>query len=105
MDIDIDRMLAVLGLVSGLAGLWLAFYFYKKTIRTKVLAVAYTNPLPLMPPIADVGAYYLGAEQKSLSRVFVLFWNRGTAPIESDDFINAISIGPKDKISIGQNQG
>lgn len=98
MEIGIDRVLGVLGLLSGLAGLWLAFYFYQKTIRTKVLAIAHTNPLPLMPPVADIGAYYLEAEQKSLSRVFVLFWNRGTAPIESDDFINAISIRSKDKI-------
>ncbi len=94
---NIDRWLGILGLVSGVAGIALAYYFYFKTIRSKVLAIAYTHPISLVLPIHDVPPHYL-KDSNDPSRVFVLFWNRGTSPIERADFIEPIVVQPPDKV-------
>lgn len=96
--LSIDRWLAVVGLVAAIFSLWLARYYYIKSVRTKILAIAVTNPLPLLLKIDGVSVYYLGREQNDLSRVFVLLWNRGTAPIEGDDFIEPIAIKDPHKV-------
>ncbi len=68
---DLDRLLAIFGVLVGVIGLWLAYYFYKKTVRAKVLAIAYTSPVPLVLPgsavLAVVGA---GAAQRQPGREF-----------------------------------
>ena len=94
---NFDRWLGILGLLTGAVGIWLAYYFYIKTIRAKVLAIAYTQPISLLLPIEDVPDNYL-AHTNDPSRVFVLFWNRGTAPIEEEDFIDPIMVRPTDRI-------
>src|ERR1039457_5964053 len=88
----IDTWLGLFGTISGLIGLFLAYYFYKKSIRTKVLAIAYTDPIPLMMTMGNVEVVYEGKAVSALSRVYVLFWNRGTAPIEASDFLSPIVI-------------
>ena len=88
----IDTWLGLFGTISGLIGLFLAYYFYKKSIRTKVLAIAYTDPIPLMMTMGNVEVVYEGKAVSALSRVYVLFWNRGTARIEASDFLSPIVI-------------
>jgi hypothetical protein len=88
----IDTWLGLFGTLSGLIGLFLAYYFYKKSVRTKVLAISYTDPIPLMMTMGDLEVIYEGAMLRALSRVYVLFWNRGTAPIETSDFLAPIVI-------------
>jgi hypothetical protein len=88
----IDTWLGLFGTLSGLIGLFLAYYFYKKSIRTKVLAISYTDPIPLMMTMGDLEVVYEGASLRALSRVYLLFWNRGTAPIEASDFLAPIVI-------------
>ena len=50
---NIDHWIAVLALAVAV-GLLLAYYFYIKTIRTKVLGIAYTNPVPLTFPLKEI---------------------------------------------------
>ena len=95
--IDFDRLLGILGLVIGLIGIGLAYYFYVKTIRTKLLAIAHTKPVSLQLPVDDVPPEYLLIEDEP-SRVFMLLWNRGTAPIERSDFVEPIKILPTEHV-------
>ena len=95
---DFDRWLAAMALTVAVFGLLLAYYFYIKTIRTKVLGIAYTNPIPLILPLKEINVSYLGATQTALSRVFVLLWNKGTSPIESNDFIVPIKLQGGEKV-------
>jgi hypothetical protein len=60
---NIDRWIAVLALAVAAFGLLLAYYFYIKTIRTKVLGIAYTNPIPLILPLKEINVSYLGVTQ------------------------------------------
>lgn len=95
---NINRWLGIAGLVIGLIGVWLAVRFYKKTVRSKLLAMGYTGPLPLILPHPELTITYRGSSQSMISRVFVLFWNRGTAPIEAEDFIEPIKVQRGDKV-------
>jgi hypothetical protein len=88
----IDTWLGLFGLLSGLVGSFLAYFFYKKSVRTKVLAIAYTDPIPLMMTLGDLEVVYEGKVLTALSRVYILLWNRGTAPIETSDFLAPIAI-------------
>jgi hypothetical protein len=89
---NLDRALAIFGALGTVLGLWLAYYFYKKTVRTKVLTIAYAGPVPLVLPVPEVTVLYRGMQHFQLSRGFILLWNSGTAPIEEDDFLSPISI-------------
>jgi len=97
-----ETWLAIIGIVVGVLGILLgvvvAYIFYRKTIRTKVLALAYTDPIPLVMTFADITVGYMGANISALSRVYVLLWNRGTSPIESQDFIAPIEYKLTDQI-------
>ncbi|HEY8336905.1 MAG TPA: hypothetical protein VIQ05_24180 [Tardiphaga sp.] len=88
----IDTWLGLFGTISGLVGLFLAYYFYKKSIRTKVLAISYTDPIPLMMTMGDVEVIYEGAVVRALSTIYILFWNRGTVAIEGSDFLAPVVI-------------
>jgi hypothetical protein len=88
----IDTFLGIFGAATGVIGLFLAYYFYKRSIRTKVLAIAYTDPIPLMMTLGKMEVVYEGAAINALSRVYVLLWNRGTAPIEGSDFLSPVTI-------------
>lgn len=101
---NIDRWLAVAGLVGTVISLWLAYRFYIKTIRTKLLAIGYTKPVSLMLPVAELEATYNGRKIQKLSRMFVLLWNRGTAPIESDDLIAPIKLKNKGSVLLFEIQ-
>jgi hypothetical protein len=90
-------ILGVLGLIIGVVGIALAIYFYRKTIRAKVLAYAYTQPVSLRLPIYNVPSDYSDLADEP-SRVFMLLWNRGTAPIEKSDFVEPIKILPTEHI-------
>jgi hypothetical protein len=90
--------LAIIGIVIGVLGIIVAYIFYRKTIRTKVLALAYTDPIPLVMTLADITVGYMGANISALSRVYVLLWNRGTSPIEAQDFIAPIEYKLTDQI-------
>jgi hypothetical protein len=98
---NVDRWLGVLGLIGTVLSLALAYYFYVKSIRTKVLAIAYAGPISLLPATPDtpnLRHLYRDKEVTKLSRVLVLFWNKGTAPIESTDFIAPIEVQPRESI-------
>jgi len=99
---NVDRWLAIFGIFVGVLGIVIGFtvacYFYRKTIQGKVLAIAYTAPVSLMLPVADLKANYNGREIRQLSRVWVLLWNKGTLPIEESDFIAPIKIRSKEQV-------
>ena len=97
---NFDRWLAAMALTVAVFGLLLAYYFYIKTIRTKVLGISYTNPIPLILPLKEINVSYLGATQTALSRVFVLLWNKGTSPIESSDFVVPITVRGGEKVLV-----
>jgi hypothetical protein len=90
--------LAIIGIVVGVLGLIVAYVFYRKTIRTKVLALAYTDPIPLVMTLGDITVEYMGVNISALSRVYVLLWNRGTSPIEAQDFVAPIEYKLTDQI-------
>jgi hypothetical protein len=90
--------LAIIGIAVGVVGIVAAYIFYRKTIRTKVLALAYTDPIPLVMTLADITVGYMGVNISALSRVYVLLWNRGTSPIEAQDFIAPIEYKLTDQI-------
>jgi hypothetical protein len=48
--------------------------------------------------LADITVGYMGANISALSRVYVLLWNRGTSPIEAQDFIAPIEYKLTDQI-------
>jgi hypothetical protein len=89
---SIDTLLGLFGSVTGLIGLFLAYFFYKKSVRTKILAIAYTDPIPLMMTLGNLEVVYGGFSITALSRAYILFWNRGTAPIEQSDFLSPIKV-------------
>src|ERR1700730_1734089 len=97
---NIELWIGVLGVLIGVVGICLAYFFYIKTIRTKVLAIAYTRPISLFLPMYNIRATYLDKkiEVNELSRVYVLLWNKGIAPIEETDFIAPIEIRAKDHV-------
>jgi hypothetical protein len=94
-EMSVDRLLGIGGLAVGIVGLIVAIavpiYFYRKGLRPKLLAVAYNGEFSLMLSVPGVTVSYLGATRAALSRTNILFWNRGTAPIEESDFIVPIS--------------
>jgi hypothetical protein len=96
--ITFDRWLAVVGIVVGAVGLYYAWFLHRKSIANKLLTLAYTNAIPLVLPHSAVAHSYNGGPVNELSRAFVLLWNRGTAPIEQDDFICPITIPTGDKL-------
>jgi hypothetical protein len=97
-----ETWLAIIGIVVGvfgiLLGLIVAYVFYRKTIRTKVLALAYTDPIPLVMTLGDITVEYTGVNISALSRVYVLLWNSGTSPIEAQDFVAPIEYKLTDQI-------
>jgi hypothetical protein len=84
--------IGIAGVAVGLVGIIAAIYFYKKTIRTKILSVAYTKIVAPLPSVPGVHKTYKGAAAEELSRAFFLLWNTGTAPIEKDDFVSPIEV-------------
>lgn len=92
----IDRWLALGGLSVAVCGVGLAYYFYRKTIRSKLLAIGYTVPVPahVIDPAVEL-ASMLPTNQ---TRSFVLLWNRGSAPIVEADFTRPITIERADQV-------
>jgi len=88
---SVDTALGVFGASTGVIGILLAYYFYKKSVRTKVLAIAYTDPIPRLLTVGDLQVAYEGELISALSSVYILLWNRGTAPIESSDFLSPVT--------------
>jgi hypothetical protein len=97
-EITLDRVLGVLGLITGIIGIWLARHYYIKSIRKKLLAISFTNPLPLMLPVEGVQVLYNNHPEAALSRVYILFWNKGTEAIEQSDFLRPITFKSQEKI-------
>jgi hypothetical protein len=62
------------------------------TTTSYALAIAYTDPIPMMMTLGNFEVVYEGATMSALSRVYVLLWNRGTSPIEADDFLYPITV-------------
>jgi hypothetical protein len=89
----IDTFLGLFGAITGVIGLLAAYYFYRKSIRTKVLGIAFTDPIPILMTLGNLEVIYEGFTVSALSRVYILFWNRGTAAIEATDFLAPIKIG------------
>ena len=95
----LEQWLGVLGLVVGVLGLGLAYYFYRKTIRTKVLAISYTDPIPIrLHGDGSSKVPSVDEQQGYGSRSFVLLWNRGASPIEASDFALPILIKEQNNI-------
>ncbi len=92
LSLSLDRALTLVSLLFGAIAIYLAVYFYRKTIRTKLLAIAYTEPIPLVVTFADLGVTYLDHQVKSACRVLILLWNKGTSPIEAGDFLEPIEL-------------
>lgn len=88
----IDTWLGLLGIIVGFFGIILAYVFYRKSIRTKVLAISYTDGIPLMMTLGGLEVVYENTAISSLSRIYVLLWNRGTSAIEEADFLAPILI-------------
>jgi hypothetical protein len=88
----LDRWLAIVGVIVALVGLYYAWFFYRKTVTDKVLTLGYTNAIPLVLPASSLDFSYLDHPVSELSRTFVLLWNRGTSPIEREDFISPIAV-------------
>jgi hypothetical protein len=84
----VDRWLAVAGLLVATCACVLAYYFYRKTVLSKLLAIAYTVPVPII--VSDPSSQI--SESTSLNRNFVLLWNKGTSPITESDFTKPIVI-------------
>jgi hypothetical protein len=48
--------------------------------------------------LGDITVEYMGGNISALSRVYVLLWNRGTSPIEAQDFVAPIQFKLNDQI-------
>src|SRR5690242_5207201 len=81
---NIDRWLALAGLIVAILGILLAFYFYRRTIRTKLLAIGSTESVPLIVSLDE--------QDDVACRSFILLWNRGSSPIEATDFVSPIRL-------------
>jgi hypothetical protein len=92
LEMSFDRLLGIGGVVLGVLGILAAYFFYRKSVRTKVLAIAYTDLIPVLMTLEDINVSYMGTSVTALSRMYFLLRNRGTAPIESSDFISPIHI-------------
>jgi hypothetical protein len=91
---EIDRWIGVAGdILIALAiviGWVLAYVFYRKSmLRSKLLAYAYTSPVPTR--IGDDSVYNSPLTMR-YGQHLVLFWNRGTSPITELDFVEPIVI-------------
>lgn len=75
-------------MVVAICACLLAYYFYRKTVLSKLLAIAYTVPVPVI--VADRSARL--PDSTLLNRNFVLLWNKGTSPITEADFTKPILI-------------
>lgn len=98
IDWGFDRWVGVIGTILGAIGFAFAYYAYRRTLRTKVLAYSTTEAIPFLFPFEGLSALYQGKELKGLSRVFVLLWNRGSDPIEQEDFVTPIEVRNGDNI-------
>jgi hypothetical protein len=94
----VDRWLGIIGAVFGVLGVFAAYYFYRRTIRSKVLSISYSKPVPLLASHPTVKALYNGAAIDALSMSIFLFWNKGSAPIEASDFIEPVKLKSADKV-------
>jgi hypothetical protein len=103
-QVNIDRWLAIGGLAVGIIGIIIAIavplYFYRKGLRPKLFSVAYNGAFALMMSTPGVTVSYLGSPRTALSRTNILFWNRGTSPIEDSDFIAPIAFPDTEIIAI-----
>ncbi|WBU28990.1 hypothetical protein OOZ54_20355 [Rhodopseudomonas palustris] len=88
----IDTWLGLFGAFTGLVGIYLAYHFYIKSIRTKVLGIAYTDPFPLVLVLDSTPFKDAEPQISGRSKIQILFWNKGSAPIESTDFLSPIHI-------------
>ncbi|HEX4408411.1 MAG TPA: hypothetical protein VH206_06540 [Xanthobacteraceae bacterium] len=81
----------IFGIIGILVGIFVPLYLYRKSLRPKQLAIAYTDPMPMfiLDPRADIP---IGDTR---TRSFLLLWNSGSAPIVESDFIRPITVdGP-----------
>lgn len=92
---DMGTFVGVLGILIGAV---LARYFYRKSIRTKILSISYSDPFPLYVSIPKVKATYDSTEINALSETYFLLWNRGTSPIEASDFVSPITLKNADGV-------
>jgi hypothetical protein len=96
--LGIDRWLGIFGAVFGALGIFAAYYFYRKTVRSKVLSISYSKPVPLLASHPAVQAVFRGVAVDALSMSLFLFWNTGSAPIEPSDFIEPVKLKNPDKV-------
>jgi hypothetical protein len=84
---DMGTFVGVLGILIGTG---LAYYFYRKTIRTKVLSISYSQPQILFAAIPAVKATFRSESIDALSATYLLLWNTGSSPIENSDFVSPV---------------
>jgi hypothetical protein len=83
--------------VGTVFSIGLAYFFYRKQVRAKLLAIDTTLPVSLTIPMSVVPEDY-ARDGKERWRVFVLLWNRGSAPLEMSDFVEPIKVLPAENI-------
>jgi hypothetical protein len=97
---NVDRLIGIVGIVIGALGVLVAIfvplYFYRKSLRPKVLIFANTMPVPI-----SIGDRPSLPFSDTKLRSFLLLWNNGSAPIVEGDFVRPISIDkPKEVTEI-----
>jgi hypothetical protein len=87
-----DRLLAFISLVLGLAGLFAAYIFYKKSLRLKLPTyTVYTNNLVqnAVSQMSGLEIAYKSHRVSALSVSKIVFWNAGSETLDSSDIVTA----------------
>ena len=104
---SIDRVIAIVGVVGTVIGLWLAWYFYKASQPTRIPTFLVDPWRPLLAggsssETSDITILYKGRPigQRAVNVVRVYFWNAGNTPITDAEILEplTITISPNSEI-------
>jgi hypothetical protein len=92
-----DRTLSKLGIIIGLIGILLAYYFYRQSIQLRIPTFL-VDPVRANiidssgPKLSDLSVLYKGKPvgERNVVAIRVYFWNAGKMPIKKADVLKPI---------------
>lgn len=93
LELNFDRVLTIASLLLG-------YYWYRRSLQRKILAISMNEPgrLAFLPGRSDcLELRYSGETVSEVFRTHILFHNRGTVPFEAADLLEPVTISFPDQ--------